>query len=210
MLKQRRPARRCSTGRVWGAAEERGMTSGRYVGKGGLKLEFALEHFGVDPAGWTCADLGSQIGGFVDCLLQHGAARVYAVDTAYGALAWKLRQDERVTVVERTNALHVTLPEPVRLVTVDVGWTRQEMILPTAVSLLGPGGLVLSLLKTQYEAGPDRLRKGRLPEEEARQVAPAVVERLHAQRIGVTEWVESPLRGGRGNLEYWLLVRPAD
>jgi 23S rRNA (cytidine1920-2'-O)/16S rRNA (cytidine1409-2'-O)-methyltransferase len=184
--------------------------SERYVGKGGLKLEFALEHFGVDPAGWVCADLGSQVGGFVDCLLQHGAARVYAVDTAYGALAWKLRQDPRVVVLERTNALHVTLPEPVRLVTADVGWTRQEVILPRALSLLAPDGVALSLLKTQYETDPRRIRKGRLPEEEARAVASAVIERLTVQGIGIKGWVESPLRGSRGNLEYWLLVRPGD
>jgi 23S rRNA (cytidine1920-2'-O)/16S rRNA (cytidine1409-2'-O)-methyltransferase len=115
-----------------------------------------------------------------------------------------------VVVLERTNALHVTLPEPVRLVTADVGWTRQEVILPRALSLLAPDGVALSLLKTQYETDPRRIRKGRLPEEEARAVASAVIERLTVQGIGIKGWVESPLRGSRGNLEYWLLVRPGD
>ena len=92
-----------------------------YVGKGGLKLEFALDAFGVEPTHWTAADLGSHVGGFVDCLLQRGAAKVYSVDTSYGTLAWKLRTDPRVVVMERTNAMHVRLPEPVDLVSIDAG-----------------------------------------------------------------------------------------
>ena len=119
-----------------------------YVSRGGLKLAAALEAFGVSPAGWVCADLGSNVGGFVDCLLRHGAERVYALDTGYGVLAYRLRRDPRVVVRERTNALHAVLPEPVDLVTIDVGWTPQEYILPAAVRMLHRGGRAEQVVET--------------------------------------------------------------
>ena len=112
-------------------------TSDANVSRGGDKLAAALDRFELDVAERVCADLGSHVGGFVDCLLQRGAARIYAVDTCYGTLAWKLRRDSRVVVLERTNAMHVSLPEPVDLVTIDVGWTPQAKILPNAARLLG-------------------------------------------------------------------------
>ena len=127
-----------------------------YVGRGGDKLEWAINEFSVDIDGLVCCDLGSNVGGFVDCLLQHGASKVYSVDTSYGTLAWTLRNDEKVIVMERTNALHVELPEPVDLITCDVGWTRQEKVLPKALTLLKPTGKILSLLKPQYEASKGR------------------------------------------------------
>lgn len=123
-----------------------------YVSRGGEKLAAALDHFGIDISGRVCADLGSHIGGFVDCLLQRGAAKVYSVDTCYGTLAWKLRRDPRVVVLERTNAMHVSLPESVDLATIDVGWTPQAKILPNVASLLRPHGRVVTLVKPQYEA----------------------------------------------------------
>lgn len=116
------------------------VRSSPFVSRGGEKLAAALDHFSLNVAGWVCADLGSHIGGFVDCLLQRGAARVFAVDTCYGTLAWKLRRDRRVVVMERTNAMHVALPEPVDLVTVDVGWTPQVQVLPNVVRMIGPRG----------------------------------------------------------------------
>jgi len=132
-----------------------------YVSRGGEKLAAALDHFGIDVTELVCADLGSHIGGFVDCLLQRGVAKVYSVDTSYGTLAWKLRRDPRVVVMERTNAMHVTLPEPVDLVTIDVGWTPQAKILPNVAKLLKPGGHVVTLIKPQYEAPfPSPLQKG--------------------------------------------------
>ncbi len=179
---------------------------GKYVTRGGEKLEFALGEFGVDAAGLTAADLGSHIGGFVDCLLQHGAARVYSVDTSYGTLAWKLRQDERVVVMERTNALHVELPEPVGLVTIDVGWTRQRVVLPNAVGLAKPGGVVLSLLKPQYEAKDDEVDRGLVDPATAQTVAERVVADLAGSGIGVARWAESPIRGGKGNCEFFLKI----
>ncbi len=112
--------------------------SSKYVSRGGEKLAAALNHFEIDVSDLVCADLGSHVGGFVDCLVQRGAARVYSVDTSYGTLAWKLRRDPRIVVLERTNAMHVVLPEPVDLVTIDVGWTPQSKILPGAAGLLRP------------------------------------------------------------------------
>src|SRR2546423_14723359 len=105
-----------------------------FVSRAGLKLDHALETFGISVAGKGCADFGSNSGGFVDCLLQRGAAKVYAIDTGYGVLEWKLRNDSRVVVMERTNAIHVKLPEQVQIVTIDVAWTRQRIILPAARS----------------------------------------------------------------------------
>src|SRR5688500_5350820 len=113
-----------------------------FVSRAGLKLEHALGVFGVDVAGLVCADFGSNTGGFVDCLLQRGAAKVYAIDTGYGALEWKLRRDPRVVTMERTNAMHVTLPEPIVFVSIDVAWTKQRHILPAARKALAAGGQV--------------------------------------------------------------------
>ncbi|MBT5831015.1 MAG: TlyA family rRNA (cytidine-2'-O)-methyltransferase, partial [Candidatus Latescibacteria bacterium] len=119
----------------------------RFVSRGGDKLDGALDVFGLDVVGQTVADLGSNVGGFTDCVLQRGARCVYAVDTGYGVLDWKLRQDERVVVRERVNALHVTLPEPVDLTVVDVGWTPMVRILPVALNLVRQDGCVIALLK---------------------------------------------------------------
>jgi len=178
----------------------------RYASRGGDKLEFALSSLKVAPSGTVTADLGSNVGGFVDCLLQHGAARVYSVDTSYGTLAWTLRQDDRVVVMERTNALHVELPEPVDLVTVDVGWTKQRLILPRAVGLTRPGGTVLSLLKPQYEADPAELVRGVVEPETAQSIADRVVETLERDGIRVAGRVRSALRGAKGNTEFFLRV----
>src|SRR5688572_22601663 len=136
-----------------------------FVSRAGRKLEHALGVFGVEVAGVVCADFGSNTGGFVDCLLQRGAARVYAIDTGYGALEWKLRKDPRVVVMERTNAMHVALPELVGLVSIDVAWTKQRHILPAARRALEAGGKVVTLIKPHYEAEASLLRKGVLPQE---------------------------------------------
>jgi len=178
----------------------------RFVGRGGLKLEAALERFRVQVRGKTAADFGSHVGGFVDCLLQAGAAKVYAIDTGHGTLAWKLRQDPRVVVMERRNALHVSLPEKVDIVTIDVGWTPQRLIVPKALECLRPGGWVVSLLKPQYEATPSERIRG-VVKPEAR---PVVVERVKAELealgAAVNDIMESPLPGGGGNKEYFLLI----
>src|SRR3954447_24899706 len=136
-----------------------------FVSRAGQKLDHAITTLKLQISG-VCADLGCSTGGFTDCLLQRGAGKVYAVDTGYGVLDWKLRKDPRVAVMERTNAMHVTLPEPVDLVTIDVAWTRQRHILPAAARTLKTDGRVISLIKPHYEAPPAQLRKGILPDDQ--------------------------------------------
>jgi 23S rRNA (cytidine1920-2'-O)/16S rRNA (cytidine1409-2'-O)-methyltransferase len=181
----------------------------RYVSRGGLKLAAALDAFGIDPAGCVCADLGSNVGGFVDCLLQRGAQKVYAIDTGYGVLAWALRRDERVVVMERTNAMHATLPEPVDLVTIDAGWTRQQHILPNALRMLGPTGRGITLIKPHYEAEPDRLASGVLDEGSADEMLQSVCDQIRGLGAEVLRTIRSPITGQKGNVEFFALVRPA-
>jgi 23S rRNA (cytidine1920-2'-O)/16S rRNA (cytidine1409-2'-O)-methyltransferase len=174
----------------------------RFVGRGGLKLQAALEAFKIDARGLLCADLGSNIGGFVDCLLQNGAAKVYSVDTSYGTLAWKLRKDPRVVVMERTNALHATLPEKVDLVTVDVGWTPQRLILPNAVKLLKPGGRIVTLIKPQYESREEERVRGVVKAECLATVLARVKNELQHIGIVIRDVLESPILGEGGNKEF--------
>ena len=184
----------------------------RFVSRAGLKLEGALEAFGLDVAGWVCADFGCNVGGFTDCLLQRGAAKVYAIDTGYGSLAWKLRKDPRVVVLERTNALYLAPPEPVDLVVVDMAWTVQELSLPAAMRWLRPGlehsGHVISLLKPHYELAK---LQGKAPHEvltqqRARQVCLEVCDRLAGGGVQVKAVMESTLAGKGGNREFLLLA----
>jgi len=148
-----------------------------FVSRAGDKLAHALDRFGINVTAASCADFGSNTGGFVDCLLQRGATRVYAIDTGYGVLDWKLRNDPRVVVMERTNAIHVQLPQPVDLVTIDVAWTKQRIILPAAARALLPTGGVVTLIKPHYEAQPKMLRGGVLPSEHL----PPVIEQVQRE-----------------------------
>lgn len=177
-----------------------------FVSRGGDKLAAALDRFSIDVEGSTCADLGSHVGGFVDCLLQRSAAKVYSVDTSYGTLAWPLRRDPRVVVRERTNAMHVELPEPVDLVTIDVGWTPQRRILPSAAGLLKPGGQVITLVKPHYESPKSSLVKGVLPDEQVEPVTQRVRAEIEAAGWTVGGTMVSPLRGHGGNREMLMLL----
>ena len=195
-----------------------------YVSRGGLKLAAALDAFTLDPAGLTCADLGCSTGGFTDCLLQRGAAHVFAVDTAYGELAWKLRQDPRVTVLERTNALHRDPWHAHKnmehfagcdLAVVDLGWTRQQRAVPTALRWLkpdNPDARLITLIKPHYESEGKALRgkkRGTLTEQEADDILHRVIEEMPALSAEAIDWLPSPVRGGKGgNLEYLALLRP--
>lgn len=182
----------------------------RYVSRAGHKLQAALDTFGIEPAGWVCADLGCNVGGFVDCLLQRGAQKVYAVDTGYGTLAYKLRKDPRVEVMERTNAMHVTLPEPVRLITIDVGWTRQHNILPHALTLLAPRGQIVSLIKPHYEADKSLLNGGVLPPEQVDVVIETVRTRINQAGGQIISLIPSPLLGQKGNNELLAHIAPTN
>lgn len=178
-----------------------------FVSRAGHKLDHALTHFQLDVTGFVCADLGCNAGGFVDCLLQRGAAKVYAIDTGYGALDWKLRKDPRVVVMERTNAMHAQLPEKVDLVTIDVAWTRQRHILPAARRMMKDGGSIVSLVKPHYEAPPTMLVKGVLPPERVGEVVKAALDAAAEVQLQVVGTVESPIRGGKGNVEMLAWMR---
>lgn len=176
------------------------------VSRAGAKLAHALRAFGVSPAGLACADLGCSTGGFTDCLLRHGAAKVYAVDRGYGVLDYRLRSDPRVIVLERTDALTVRLPEPVDLVTIDCGWTRQQLILPAARRLLGEGGQIISLVKPHYEAEPSLLRDGILPPERVEGVLAPLRSIPAGHGLRLLSETMSPITGSGGNQEVlWLL-----
>lgn len=197
-----------------------------YASRGGLKLRHALEHFHIDPTGLTCADLGCNVGGFTDCLLQSGAAKVYSVDTAYGELAWKLRNDPRVVVAERTNALHAEPPAGgVDLVVVDLGWTPQRLLIPAALRWLRPGrdgdgGRIISLIKPHYEL-KDREPRGLpiggiLDDSLAQRTVDRVLAELPGLGVRVLGATRSPILGGAskkskgaGNAEWLVLLERA-
>jgi 23S rRNA (cytidine1920-2'-O)/16S rRNA (cytidine1409-2'-O)-methyltransferase len=172
-----------------------------FVSRAGQKLEHALATFQIDVSGKTCADLGCNTGGFVDCLLKRGAAKVYAIDTGYGVLDWKLRKDPRVVVMERTNAMHATLPEKVAVVTIDVAWTKQKHILPAARRMMSDDGVCVTLIKPHYEAEASMLRKGILPEESVDAVVDATRRDIVASGFEVVAVVRSPIKGSKGNVE---------
>ncbi len=174
-----------------------------FVSRAGEKLEHALYEFGVDVQSTICADFGSSTGGFVDCLLRHGAAKVYAIDTAYGELAWKLRKDPRVVVKEKTNAMHVVLPEKMDIITNDTSWTRQKFILPNILANLKEEGSIITLIKPHYEADRRLLRKGKLPDEMTQPVAKEVLEEIQKMGLSVKGFTKSPIVGGKGgNIEF--------
>jgi 23S rRNA (cytidine1920-2'-O)/16S rRNA (cytidine1409-2'-O)-methyltransferase len=182
--------------------------SSPYVSRGGLKLAAALRAFTLDITGWTCVDFGSHVGGFVDCLLQHGAARVFAVEPGYGVLDYRLRRDPRVMVCERTNALHFRCPEPCDLVTIDVGWTPQRLILPAAGRCLRPGGRVVALVKPQYESDSTLLRDGVVPSDRLDDVLDQCREDVRRLGWRVAGELDSPLAGRGGNREFlWMITQ---
>ena len=184
-----------------------------WVSRGGLKLIKALDSFAIDPAGWVAIDVGASTGGFTDVLLARGAARVYAVDVGHGQLAWKLRVDPRVVVLERTNARHLTrdqIPEAVDMVVCDASFIGLETVLPAALALVRPGAVLAALIKPQFEVGKGRVGKGgvvREPELHA-EVCGRIRDWLAAQPgwsvLGLTE---SPIRGPEGNVEFLIVGR---
>jgi len=182
----------------------------RYVGRGGEKLEHALRAFTLDVRGLVALDVGASTGGFTDCLLQHGAARVYAVDVGYGQLDYRLRQDPRVVVLERTNIRELTsLPEAPDLAAIDVSFIGLEKVLPSVVRLLAPGGRVLALVKPQFQARRREVGKGGVVKDPL--VHAAVLGRIVAwaaeQGLRFGGLTISPLRGPAGNKEFFVLWR---
>ncbi len=177
----------------------------RFVSRGGEKLAAALERFEVSVAGRVAADIGASTGGFTDCLLQHGAARVYAIDVGYGQLAWKLRRDSRVVVMERTNARYLrSLPEKVGLIVSDLSFISLRLVYATAISWLEEGGDVVSLIKPQFEAGRKQVGKGGVVRDPKvhRQVLEEVAAAMAKLGLGLRGLMASPLLGPAGNVEF--------
>jgi 23S rRNA (cytidine1920-2'-O)/16S rRNA (cytidine1409-2'-O)-methyltransferase len=178
-----------------------------YVSRGGIKLAGALDAFGVNPRDKVCADVGASTGGFTDCLLQRGAARVYAIDVGYGQLAWKLRTDPRVVVMDRVNARYLdALPEPLDLVVIDVSFISLTHILPVAYKLLHAHGECIALIKPQFEAGRHQIGKGGVVH--AAEVHRAVLEKI-VQFVESHDWhvrglCRSPITGTDGNVEFFI------
>ena len=182
-----------------------------YVSRGGLKLQKAIEEWGVDCSGAVCIDMGASTGGFTDCMLQHGASKVYAIDVGYGQLDYRLRTDERVVNMEKTNIRYLDtdlIIEPVDLISIDVSFISLKHMFPVAAQVLSEDGKILCLVKPQFEAGREQVGKGGIVRE------PAVHEEVIKNVIGYAEdnglyplalsW--SPIRGAKGNIEYLLLL----
>jgi 23S rRNA (cytidine1920-2'-O)/16S rRNA (cytidine1409-2'-O)-methyltransferase len=191
-----------------------GAAPQRYVSRGALKLEKALDVFPIDPRGKTCADLGASTGGFTDLLLQRGAARVYAVDVGYGQLHPKLRGDPRVVVRERENARALTveaLGEPVDLVTGDLSFISLRLVLPAVKALLANGGEAVLLVKPQFEVGKGEVGKGGVVRDDAKRrgALDAIVDAARALGFEVLGHAESPIEGPAGNREWLLALRLA-
>lgn len=180
-----------------------------YVSRGGQFQAGGLDHFGIDPAGLVCGDIGASTGGFTDCLLQRGAARVYAVDVGYGQLAWKLRSDPRVVVMERTNARHLTpadLPEPLDLAVIDASFISLEILLKPVMALLKAGGSILALIKPQFEVGKGQVGKGGVVRDAGQHQATISKIEEFGCRLGLTCHGHCPssLLGPKGNREFLI------
>jgi 23S rRNA (cytidine1920-2'-O)/16S rRNA (cytidine1409-2'-O)-methyltransferase len=181
----------------------------RYVSRGGLKLEAALKEFDLDVSGKTALDVGASTGGFTDCLLQHGCKKVYAVDVGYGQLAWKLRQDPRIVVIERTNIRQIEpsfIPEKADLAVIDVSFISLEKVIPPAMQFLTANAELIALIKPQFEVGKEQVGKGGIVRNEA--ARNAVVDRIVAfvreQGFDVMGVMPSPITGQDGNVEFLL------
>lgn len=179
-----------------------------FVSRAGEKLQFAIDQFKVNTENFICADFGSSTGGFVDCLLQHGVKKVYSIDTSYGELAWTLRNNPKVVVMERTNAMHIKLLEKVDLVTIDTAWTKQILTIPNALNNLKENGRIISLIKPHYESPREYLEKGRLKDEFVDEVVEKVKNDIVAVGGKVISIVESPIVGEKGkNREFLVLIK---
>jgi 23S rRNA (cytidine1920-2'-O)/16S rRNA (cytidine1409-2'-O)-methyltransferase len=184
----------------------------KFVSRGGFKLEGALDHFALDVSGMVCADIGASTGGFTDCLLQRGAAKVYCFDVGTNQLVWKIRNDPRVIAKERFNARQLTpadVGEPIDLAVMDLSFISLTMVLPAVFGILRSGGNVVCLIKPQFECGRDEVGKGGIVRDEAARLAAIEKIRIHALAAG-KDWrgvVDSPITGSDGNHEYlaWIV-----
>lgn len=182
-----------------------------YVSRGGVKLAAALDFFQLDPSGLVCADIGASTGGFTDCLLQRGAKKIFAIDVGYGQLAWKLRQDERVVVMERTNARHLKagdLDEPIDLAVIDASFISLKLLLPPILALFKTSPAIVALIKPQFEVGRDRIGKGGVVREtELHEAVVAEIRDFAASlRLACCGVIPSPILGPKGNREFLIYL----
>jgi 23S rRNA (cytidine1920-2'-O)/16S rRNA (cytidine1409-2'-O)-methyltransferase len=180
-----------------------------YVSRGGLKLEMALSEFKIDVSGRIVLDVGASTGGFTDCLLQHGANKVYAVDVGYGQMAWKVRQDSRVVVIERTNIREIdpaVIPEKADIVVIDVSFISLDKVIPSVLRFLNPGAEIIALIKPQFEVGKGQVGKGGIVRDEAARTGAVEKVRTAFQNNGleVKGIIPSPITGQDGNVEYLI------
>lgn len=186
-----------------------------YVSRGGLKLEKAMTHFGAELAGKICMDVGASTGGFTDCMLQNGAVKVYSVDVGHGQLAWKLRNDERVVCMEKTNIRYVTpedIPDPIDFASIDVSFISLTKVLGPVRELLGRGGEVVCLIKPQFEAGREKVGKKGVVREPAvhLEVIQGIIGFAAGAGFRVLNLEFSPIKGPEGNIEYLLYLKKLD
>jgi len=183
-----------------------------YVSRGGLKLEAALDHFAIEPVGMTVMDVGSSTGGFTDCMLKRGAQKAYCIDVGYGQLAWSLRNDPRIVLLERTNIRHLEkekIPDPVDFATIDLSFISLTKVFAKVAEFLRDRGLILALIKPQFEVGKGEVSKGGIVRDEGKRMTTVnsvrdFAEALGLETIGV---FPSPVPGQKGNLEYFLCVK---
>lgn len=184
----------------------------KYVSRGGLKLEKAMQSFDLKLDNMVCADIGASTGGFTDCMLQNGATKVYAIDVGYGQLAWKLRTDERVVNLERTNFRYVTekeIPLPLDFASIDVSFISLSIIIPALVPLLKQGGKAVCLIKPQFEAGKEKVGKKGVVRDPAvhKEVILKILDVMQQNSLSVLGLDYSPVKGPEGNIEYLILVQ---
>ena len=183
----------------------------RYASRGGQKLEHALSAFAIYPSGWTAMDVGASSGGFTDCLLQHGVSKVFAVDVGYGQLSWRLRQDPRVVVIERTNIRYMnkeTVPDAMDLITVDLSFISLRLVLPKLLEFLKYDGRIVALVKPQFEVGKGEVGRGGLVKDPAKHQKVLEEVRRAAEKLGLTVngITASPISGRKGNQEYFIYL----
>jgi 23S rRNA (cytidine1920-2'-O)/16S rRNA (cytidine1409-2'-O)-methyltransferase len=180
-----------------------------FVSRGGLKLDFALKEFKVEPEGLICMDVGASTGGFTDCLLQHGARLVYAIDVGYGQIAWSLRNNEKVVILERTNIRELTIDkiaDPIDLVVIDASFISLTKVMPSVVKFISQGGQILALIKPQFEVGKGEVGKGGIIRDEQKRMnaVEGIREFFINNGIEVRGICTSPITGQKGNVEYFI------
>lgn len=183
-----------------------------YVSRGGLKLKAAIEHFHINLTALIAMDVGSSTGGFTDCMLKEGAGKVYCIDVGYGQLAWQLRKDPRIVLLERTNIRHLEkekIPEAIALATIDASFISLQKILPKVLEFLQPGGEILALVKPQFEVGKGEVGKGGIIREADKRIGAVNAVKAFAEEAGlrIIGVFQSPVKGQKGNIEYFLYMR---